>query len=365
MRLSLRLVSRRRKNFFVVSALVVVVFLLYQIFFSVRTSIFIVSLTTTPKRFQFELPLTIRSLLSQTLLPKEIRIYISPVFNRTNLTSVDLRSKISSEKTQNLFDEIVRLKYVENDDGPATKFLPILREFHSDRKRFSQDQPIVICDDDHIYQPNLLSTLDRYSKVYPNEILGFRGWRSETNSNSSFLFFSFKFSFLVRDDLRWGVSDSIEYSFHVVLSHFIRKMYRVGVITANSAYLIRPRFFDEKIYSNFSQIHDEIRHVDDIWLNGHAARRNISRFVVPSLCPSLSVTRTHELENFFEKHQTTRSAANDRALRSFENVWEKTLSYRFHGENHPTYRFWFQTIFRESFCAMWKLQLILQFGKVF
>lgn len=195
MRLSLRLVSRRRKLFFISLSLVVVVFLLYQIFFSVRTSILIVSLTTTPKRFQFELPLTIRSLLSQTLLPKEIRIYVSSVFNRTNLTFVDLRSKISSKKLQILFDEIVRLIYVENDDGPATKFLPILREFHSNRKDFSQNQPIVICDDDHIYQTNLLSTLDRYSKVYPNEILGFRGWRSETNLNSSF-FFSCLFDFV-------------------------------------------------------------------------------------------------------------------------------------------------------------------------
>lgn len=172
-------------------------------------------------------------------------------------------------------------------------------------------------------------------------------------------------SFSVREDLIWGVSNAKEFSYHVVLSHQLKEIYRVGVLTANSAYLIRPKFFDEQIYSQIYDVPDYIHHVDDIWLNGHAARRNVSRSVVPSFCPNLSVTRTHELERFFQSHQTSRAFVNDRALQWFKSDWEKDLWYRFHGENPPNYRHWLQILFRESLCAMWKLKLIIAIGKVF
>lgn len=128
-----------------------------------------------------------------------------------------------------------------------------------------------------------------------------------------------------------------EFSYHIIASHRISEMYRVGVVTANNAYVIRPFFFDSHLYDDFNSVAADIRRVDDIWLNGHAAKRQISRFVIPACCVSVSVTRTHELENYFQSHQMTRSQANDHALRWFNQSWEKDFWYRFKGENQPKY----------------------------
>lgn len=140
----------------------------------------IISLTTIPARFHDELPLTIHSLLSQTQLPKEIRIYLSPKFKiirRNNLTLEDLKLSLqhldSSSSISKRFDRLVRIELEEEDYGPATKFLPIIKELHS------TFQPILICDDDQYYHPYTLATLNQYSKQYPDSMLGLRGWRSK------------------------------------------------------------------------------------------------------------------------------------------------------------------------------------------
>ena len=78
-----------------------------------------------------------------------------------------------------LFDRLVQIRWEEQDYGPATKFLPIIKEFHSMRSNHSQSQAIMICDDDHYYHPYTIDTLERYSNQYQNSIVGLRGWRSK------------------------------------------------------------------------------------------------------------------------------------------------------------------------------------------
>ena len=104
--------------------------------------------------------------------------------------------------------------------------------------------------------------------------------------------------------------------------------------------------------------------MDDIWLNGYASKRNISRWVVPSCCRNIGVTRTHELENYLIAHQTSRSSANDHALQQFGQTWEKHLWYRFHGENPPNYRSWWQEIYREWINVVLRVKFILYFGLI-
>jgi len=146
----------------------------------------IISLTSTPSRFHYELPFTIHSLLSQTQLPKQIRIYLSPtsaIINQENLTLKHLKISIqrldSSKIIARLFDRLVEIRLEQEDYGPATKFLPIIKEFSS------KSQAIMICDDDQYYHPYTLGTLNEYANQFPNSIIGFRGWRGKKN----FLFF--------------------------------------------------------------------------------------------------------------------------------------------------------------------------------
>jgi hypothetical protein len=323
-------------------------------------------LTSTPRRFQYELPLTIHSLLTQTQLPKEIRIYLSPtatISNQKNLTLGYLKLYIkqidSSVILSKLFDQLVQIRLEEEDYGPATKFLPIIKEFHSITTNASASQGIIICDDDHYYHPETISQLNKYSNKYKNSIIGLRGWRSKKPMILSVVIFD---SLLVCEDLSWGVSDQQEISYHVIESFRISEIYRVGIVTANHGYLIRPSFFDAHIYRDFNQVSADIRRVDDIWLNGHASKRNITRFVIPTCCSSISVTRTHELENYLIAHQMTRSAANDHALKWFNQSWERDLWYKFRGENRPKYGNWWVKIYREWIGVILRLKFLIYGG---
>lgn len=155
-----------------------------------------------------------------------------------------------------------------------------------------------------------------------------------------------------------------ELSYHIVASHRLGEIYRVGVVTANNAYVIRPSFFDAHIYEDFNQAPTDIRRVDDIWLNGHASKRNISRFVIPACCASVSVTRTHELENYLLAHRMTRSGANNHALQWFNQSWEKDLWYRFEGENRPKYRYGLAKVAQEWVNLISRLKSIIYCGFV-
>lgn len=325
----------------------------------------IVSLTTTPKRFQYELPITIHSLLTQTELPKEIRIYLSPiaiVVNQTNLTLKHLKISVkhidSSKIISQLFDKLVRIQLEAQDYGPATKYLPIIKEYH----KVSPSQSIIICDDDHYYHPYMVSLLYKYSNKYQNSIVGFRGWRSKKIKKMMFQFI--KKSFLVREDLVWGVAGRKEASYHIVEAFHISEMYRVGIVTANYGYLIRPSYFDSHIYEDFDKVLPDIRRVDDIWINGHASKRNISRFIIPASCSSISMTQTHELENYLRSHQMTRSTANGHALVWFKEYWEKNLWYRYRGENAPKYRNLLTIIYRECLMIFLRVKCFIYSGSM-
>jgi hypothetical protein len=167
-----------------ISTIFVFVFYDYLIYYcSTRSSTIIVSLTSTPRRFQYELPIAIYSLLSQILLPSEIRIYLTSTTDRSRLSLKSLKQSIEhfdgSLTVRRLFDQLVRIHWIDDDYGPATKYLPIIREYHSATTRLSQDQTIIICDDDHYYHPHVIETLDRYGTIYNTSIVGLRGWRGE------------------------------------------------------------------------------------------------------------------------------------------------------------------------------------------
>lgn len=312
-----------------------------------RSDIFI-SLTTTENRFSDEFPIAIYSLLTQSLLPRKIFVFLSKTDE-----NVDVRSKLkvfvkqieNSAQIENLFDEIVEIRSIDGEDlGPSSKFLPIVKEFHQNKMK---NVRIIICDDDQFYHSETVKTLDFYSRIYPSSIVGLRGWRSLLNLDEITNFIEIGvFVFSVREDLRWGVGTALEYFYHVIEAHRLDDVYRVGVITANNGYLIRPEMFDFHFYEDFQNVTEDIRRMDDIWLSGNAAKRNVSRLVVPTCCQHRSVTKTHELENFLTKHRMSRSGANDNALRFFKNHWEHFLWYRFHGENRPNKPFFFVRVYR-------------------
>ena len=99
------------------------------------------------------------------------------MIKQRNLTLKHLKTHIksldSSKTIEKLFDKLVKIQFEQEDYGPATKFLPIIKEFES------KTQPIMICDDDQYYHPYTLSALIEYSTKYKNSIVGLRGWRGK------------------------------------------------------------------------------------------------------------------------------------------------------------------------------------------
>jgi hypothetical protein len=159
--------------------------------------------------------------------------------------------------------------------------------------------------------------------------------------------------------------NAYETDYHIVLSHYISQVYRVGVITATSAYIIRPSFFDSQIYLDFNQAPADVRRVDDIWLNAYASKRNIPRYVVPSCCPHIGVTQAHVLEEYLKRNKMTRLSANSHALKWFSKNWEKDLWYIFNGVNRPEYRNSLTAIHREWITTVNWFKFVVSFGFVY
>lgn len=140
----------------------------------------IVSLTSTSERFHYELPFAVHSLLSQTVLPDKILIHLAP--NSTdNLTRAHLRAAMqrldASTALISRFDRRVQIRFEQEDLGPATKFIPIIKEYHANGGTKTQSQAIMICDDDHYYHPRTVATLTMFADKYRDGIVGLRGWR--------------------------------------------------------------------------------------------------------------------------------------------------------------------------------------------
>lgn len=187
----------------------------------------------------------------------------------------------------------------------------------------------------------------KYSKTeaFRNAAVGLRGWR-------------------VRSDLHWGVPQE-ELDDHVADGWRLAEPFRVGVLTANEGYLIRPRFFVATLHEDtgvaplaskvsvldLEQLNASAVHlVDDIWLNGHLATQRIERYVVPlngvirpapslntllagSAIPSIDVTKAHTLQGRILREGYTRTTADWVALQLFKDAWRKEdLFYRTKGE---------------------------------
>jgi len=152
--------------------------------------------------------------------------------------------------------------------------------------------------------------------------------------------------------------------YHVIQSYRIAQVYRVGVTTANSAYLIRPSFFDSHIYHDFDQAPADVRRVDDIWMNGHAAKRNIARYVVPSCCPPIGVFRSYPLDTYLNSHGMSRATANNHALHMFRTFWENNLWFQYSGVNAPPSLSWLTDINREWSTRIQKTRFIRRFGHI-
>lgn len=110
----------------------------------------IVSLTSIESRLD-TLDIVIKSLFSQTILPKKILLWLN----------VGLKDKVSARLSE-LQNTIFEIRYCDLECSHKKLVLSMV-EFPS--------KPIVICDDDFIYKPTWLACLYQDYQQYPRDII--------------------------------------------------------------------------------------------------------------------------------------------------------------------------------------------------
>ncbi len=242
----------------------------------------IASLSTVPERIG-NLGPTVRSLLRQTRPPDEIVLAI-PEFSVREQRSYEVPEYVSRLPR-------VRILHCRRDWGPATKFIPIVRE---ELAAGRGDTLIVVVDDDRVYPRDALETYLHYNEQLPDAALCFRGAAMPRS-------------------LDWRDARMIRAS-------ELRQPQSAAVMTGCGSYLIQPRFFDESLW-DYSNAPNGAFYMDDIWISGWLSRKGVKRYVVPASAMMRSVWRQrrtlslHDVPNGRQYH-------NNETIAFFSDAWD-------------------------------------------
>ena len=242
----------------------------------------IASLSTVPDRIHNLKP-TIQSLLKQTRPPDEIVLAI-PEFSIR-----EQRPYVVPEYVWRL--PRVRVLRCPEDWGPATKFIPVVRE---ELAVGQGNTLIMVVDDDRIYPRDALETYLHYNQQLPGAALCFRGAAMPRT-------------------LDWRDAKMIKAS-------ELRQPEAVAVITGCGSYLIQPRFFDETLW-DYSGAPKGAFFMDDIWISGCLARRKVQRFAVPGSAMMRSVRRQRRTLSLHDV-PNGRQHNNNETIAFFEDAWD-------------------------------------------
>src|SRR5438034_6001725 len=247
----------------------------------------IVSLSTVPERMG-NLGPTVRSLLRQTRPPDEIVLAI-PEFSIREQRPYAVPKHVSRWPR-------MRILHCRRDWGPATKFIPIVRE---ELAAGRGNTLIMVVDDDRMYPRDALETYLHYNKQLPDAALCFRGAPMPR-------------------DLDWRHAKMIR-------ARDLRQPQPAAVITGCGSYLIQPRFFDESLW-DYSQAPKGAFYMDDIWISGCLARRNVKRYVVPASAMMRSVFRQRRTLSLHDVPDG-RQYNNNETIAFFGDAWDVFASH--------------------------------------
>lgn len=206
---------------------------------------------------------TLESLLAQDSVD-EVRLYIPKSYRRFPEYDGSLP----------IVPDGVIICRVEDDLGPATKILPAIKDFHN------QDVQILFCDDDLIYHKNWAKKLFDIQAIRPNEAVATYGrpiYRNLEPSNHVCKKPHAK-AIRIERDIPYRMKRLFSKLFNTespLWRPIIRPGY-VDILFGVGGVVVKPHFFDDEAFN----IPDEAWAVDDVWLSGQLARKNI-----PIYCP--------------------------------------------------------------------------------
>ena len=242
----------------------------------------IASLTTVPGRINNLRP-TIRSLLKQTRPPDEIVLAI-PEFSIR-----EQRPYVVPEYLLRL--PRLRVLHCHKDWGPATKFIPIVRE---ELAAGRGDNLIMVVDDDRVYPRDALETYLHYHAQLLEAALCFRGAAMPRT-------------------LDWRDA-------RMIRARELRQPEPAAVMTGCGSYLIQPRFFDESLW-DYSKAPQAAFFMDDIWISGCLSCRKVKRYVVPASAMMRSVFRQRRTLSLHDV-PSGRQQNNNETIAFFRDTWD-------------------------------------------
>jgi len=242
----------------------------------------IASLTTVPGRINNLRP-TIRSLLKQTRPPDEIVLAI-PEFSIR-----EQRPYVVPEYLLRL--PRLRVLHCLKDWGPATKFIPIVRE---ELAAGRGDTLIMVVDDDRVYPRDALETYLHYHAQLLEAALCFRGAAMPRT-------------------LDWRDA-------RMIRGRELRQPEPAAVMTGCGSYLIQPRFFDESLW-DYSKAPQAAFFMDDIWISGCLSCRKVKRYVVPASAMMRSVFRQRRTLSLHDV-PSGRQQNNNETIAVFRDTWD-------------------------------------------
>jgi hypothetical protein len=272
----------------------------------------IISLSTIPPRFGTLAP-TLNSLLRQKGHIDEIRLYIPKNYRRFPKYDGFLPS----------IPDGIKVLRPEDDMGPASKILFAAKELRS------QPAQILFCDDDKIFGPRWAEDLFSAQSSRPHECVALIGKDVPASVG--------KPSSLRPKAVRRSKTDialrarRLHHKFSSILSgsEAQRPMRRpiakggyVDILQGLGGAVIRPEFFDDDAYA----IPDVIWAVDDVWLSGMLALKNIPIWL-PAGVEEPETTEAHDIASLYKAtiEGASRKEANRRCIEYMQNqygIWK-------------------------------------------
>ena len=230
----------------------------------------IVSLTTIPSRMTHIYPCLL-CITKQVVKADEIVLVLPKESKREPKPD----GSDPYEMPKNLYDFIQKEKITiyrpEKDWGPATKLLPVLKREMDKKLPPEKENLIITMDDDKLYDKHTIESLVNCWKHNPNFVAGRKGGFMEFTKNKKnhpLYEQSKKFGFMCETPRR-GADFTKPGLIHVI--------YGTGGV------LYRPSFFDEGVFGYESNnAPKEAFFVDDVWISGQLAKRNVSSLIAPS-----------------------------------------------------------------------------------
>lgn len=244
-----------------------------------------VSLSTIPSRMENIYP-ALNSLMDQTMPPRRIILAIPPFSIREQKAYI-IPSALAHCPAVEIID-------AQKDWGPATKLIPAL--LHPST---APEDIILTADDDNIYPAEFVETFREYAQKLPDAALSLRGAPMSRT-------------------LHW--KDCVAFK-----GTAIAKPASVEIINGCGGILVKPKFFTADFF-NYENAPAQAFFVDDIWVSGNLAKRNIPRYVIPFRGNYVYLTTLTTLSGPALDHGENRGGGNDDAVMDyFRPYWKLPL----------------------------------------